>query len=169
MANLMLHAGAKAVERGQLAKVNTPSRTETWVPIAHERLLTGVLDSLARNHMTLVNESHALGKDGLRYFGLLEVKNGNNADDFGLVIGIRNSHDKMFPAGLVVGAAVFVCDNLSFSGEIKLARKHTVHVERDLPQLIGRAMGQLTDQRANRNYGSHPTRKRSLVTPRLTT
>jgi hypothetical protein len=46
-----------------------------------------------------------------------------------------------------VGASVFVCDNLSFSGEVRLARKHTVHVERDLAQLIERAVGRLGDLR----------------------
>ena len=148
--NLILHTGSKAVERSQLALVNTPARTATWVPIAHDRLLAGVIGSLEQNHLTVVSESHGLTADGARYFGLLQVVNGHNAEDFGIVIGIRNSHDKKFPAGLVVGAAVFVCDNLSFSGEIKLARKHTAHVERDLPQLINRAMGKLTDQRPAR-------------------
>lgn len=147
MANLMLHTGAKTVERGQLAIVPTPERTETWVPISHERFLNGVIDNLERNHMTIVNQSHALAKDGNRYFGLLEVRNGHNATDYATVIGLRNSHDKTFPAGIVVGAQVFVCDNLSFSGEIKLARKHTVNVERDLPMLISRAVGKLADQR----------------------
>ena len=47
----------------------------------------------------------------------------------------------MHLAGLAVGAAVFVCDNLSFSGEVRLARKHTAHFERDLPQLVGRTIG----------------------------
>src|SRR5262249_47496177 len=47
------------------------------------------------------------------------------------------------PAALVLGASVFVCDNLSFSGEVKLARKHTAHIERDLPQLVDRAVGLL--------------------------
>jgi hypothetical protein len=145
--NLILHTGANAVERGQLALVATPPRTSTWVPIPHDRFLAGIIGELQANHLTIVSESHGLTKDGARYFGLLQVANGRNADDFGMVIGVRNSHDKSFPAGLVVGASVFVCDNLSFSGEIKLARKHTVFVERDLPQLIHRAMGQLTDQR----------------------
>src|SRR4051812_35590517 len=118
--NLMLHTGAKAVERQQLALVATPQRTSTWVPIAHHRLLDGIIDSLEANHLTVVSESHGVTTDGARYFGLLQVANGQNADDFGIVIGVRNSHDKKFPAGLVVGASVFVCDNLSFSGEIKL-------------------------------------------------
>lgn len=148
---LFLHTGASAVERGQLANVCTPDRTPTWVPIPHDRLLAGIVGSLEANHMTIASESHALTRDGSRYFGLLQIVNGQNADDFGTVIGIRNSHDKTFPAGLVVGASVFVCDNLSFSGEIKLARKHTSNIERDLPSLISRAMGQLGTQRGKQD------------------
>jgi len=53
------------------------------------------------------------------------VANNESAADFALVVGLRNSHDKSFPAGLVIGASVLVCDNLSFSGEVRLARKHT--------------------------------------------
>jgi hypothetical protein len=71
------------------------------------------------------------------------VSDGNDAGDFGLTIGVRNSHDRSFPAGLVIGATVFVCDNLSFSGEVKLSRKHTTHIGRDLPQLIDAAIGRL--------------------------
>jgi len=59
------------------------------------------------------------------------------------VLGLRNSHDKMFPAGIVAGASVFVCDNLSFSGEVKFARKHTRFINRDLPQFVERYIGQL--------------------------
>lgn len=146
-ANLYLHCGANHVERGQLALVATPQRTATWVPIPHDRLLAQVLGTLERGGLHVVSEAHGLTRDGQRYFGLLQVANGHNPDDFGLVVGLRNSHDKRFPAGLVVGASVFVCDNLSFSGEVKLARKHTAHVERDLPQLVGRAVGRLTDLR----------------------
>jgi hypothetical protein len=55
---------------------------------------------------------------------------------------------------------VFVCDNLSFSGEVRLARKHTAHIERDLPQLVERAVGMLSDlrntqQRRFTAYQSH--------------
>lgn len=101
--------------------------------VPHHRLLTGVQESLARSGLYVVTEAHGLTKDGNRYFGLLQVANGTNPDGFGLVVGVRNSHDKTFPAGLVMGASVFCCDNLSFSGEVRLARKHTAHIERDLP------------------------------------
>ena len=39
MKGLMLHCGAHAVEREQVAGVNTPQHTETWTPISHEYLI----------------------------------------------------------------------------------------------------------------------------------
>src|SRR4051812_3235813 len=144
-ANLMLHCGANKIDGEQLVAVATPERTATWVPIPHERLLSHVLGTLGRSGLEVVSEAYGLTRDGARYFGLLQVA--GTAADFGLVVGLRNSHDKSFPAGLVVGASVFVCDNLSFSGEVRLARKHTAHVERDLPQLVQRAVGRLADLR----------------------
>ena len=123
--NLILHTGAHPVQREQLAAIVTPPRTSSWVPISHGHLVDGIQGSLERAGLTVITEAHGLTRDGNRYFGLLQVANGHNPDDFGLVVGVRNSHDKTFPAGLVVGASVFVCDNLSFSGEVKLARKHT--------------------------------------------
>jgi hypothetical protein len=150
--NLMLHAGASAVSREQVASVRTPERTKSWVPLPHNRLLEGVQTTLERAGLHVVSEAHGLTRDGSRYFGLLQAANGHAEEDFGLVIGLRNSHDKSFPAGLALGASVFVCDNLSFSGEVKLARKHTVHVERDLPSLIERAIGRLGDLRCSQEH-----------------
>ena len=89
---------------------------------------------LRPTRMRVISEAHGLSADGLRYFGLMEVANCQQTQDYAYVLGLRNSHDKRFPAGLAVGASVFVCDNLSFSGEIKIARKHTRHIVRDLPE-----------------------------------
>ena len=68
------------------------------------------------------------------------------------MLGLRNSHDKTFPAGIVAGSAVFICDNLAFSGEVKLARKHTTHITRDLPRLVQSAVGQLMDRSASSGH-----------------
>jgi hypothetical protein len=43
----------------------------------------------------------------------------------------------------VAGASIFVCDNLSFSGEVRLTRKHTVHLQRDLAPLVAGGVGKL--------------------------
>jgi len=63
--------------------------------------------------------------------------------DYSWTVGIRNSHDKTFPAGLVAGHKVFCCDNLAFSGLVSISRKHTRWAERDLHELTARAVGQL--------------------------
>jgi hypothetical protein len=146
-ANLMLHCGAHAVDREQVYRVPTPAGTRTWFPIAHGKVLDEVQQVLTSNGLHVVSEAHGLTRDGARYFGLLQVDDGPDVDDWGLVVGVRNSHDKSFPATLALGAAVLVCDNLSFSGEVKLARKHTAHILRDLPHVVNRAVGMLSQLR----------------------
>jgi hypothetical protein len=145
MANLMLHHGSKSASRELVFATATPPRTSTHVPIPHGRLLSEVQGTLERSGLAVANESHGISHDGARYFGLLEVRGRDDvAEDSVLVVGLRNSHDMRFPAGLVVGASVLVCDNLSFSGEIRLARKHTARIEQDLPQLIERTQMRTT-------------------------
>ncbi len=141
--NLILHCGANAVERVEVARVSTPKQTETWTPIPHITLIETVEDALRSTGLKIGNQVHSLNQDGARYFGLTEVHGPQDAGDYALVLGLRNSHDKTFPVGLVAGASVFVCDNLSFSGEVRLTRKHTTHLQRDLPQLVAGGVGKL--------------------------
>jgi hypothetical protein len=162
-ANLVLHCGAHNVIREQVAATLTPARTETWVPISHGTLLDQVQTCLTGHGLHVVSEAHGLARDGDRYFGLLHVANATNPEDFGLVVGVRNSHDKSFPASLVLGASVFVCDNLSFSGEVKLSRKHTSRIEADLPQLVNRAIGLLGGLRRTQEERFGAYRKTELA------
>ena len=152
-ANLMLHCGANRVEREALELVPTPMATKTWQPIPHGLLLRQVVETLTGAGLNVVTEAFGMTRDGNRFFGLLQVAGQNEeGGDYGLVVGLRNSHDKSFPAGLVAGAQAFVCDNLSFSSEIRIARKHTVNIVRDLPALVGRAVGQLGQLRCAQEH-----------------
>ena len=144
--NLILHCGANKVERRDVEKVPTPRPTSTWTPIPHTQLIARVEETLAANHLTVGTFAHSLSHDGARYFGLMEIQNGDSNEDYAWVLGLRNSHDKTFPAGLVAGSSVFVCDNLSFSGEVKLSRKHTTYIVRDLPQLVERGIGRMLEK-----------------------
>ena len=76
---------------------------------------------------------------------------GGGGGDYAFVVGLRNSHDQSFPASLVIGSAVFVCDNLAFSGEVVLARRHTRFIVRDLPEMVDRAGGRLGELRVNQD------------------
>ena len=154
--NLILHCGAAEVPRKALAAVPTPAATETWRPISHEEYVRQVEWALPRYGLDIVQEVHALTHDSSRYFGLIQVQNGCNSPDYSWVLGLRNSHDKTLTVGLVAGNSVFVCDNLSFSGEVCVSRKHTSYILEDLPGLIGSALGRLLqmfksqDQRVDR-------------------
>src|SRR5277367_403173 len=141
--NLILHCGASAVPRVEVARVTTPKQTSTWQPIPHVTLIETVEDALRSTGLRIGNQVHSLSQQGARYFGLTEVHGPHDPGDYSLVLGLRNSHDKTFPVGLAAGASVFVCDNLSFSGEVRLTRKHTVHLQRDLPQLVAGGVGKL--------------------------
>lgn len=141
--NLILHCGAHAVPRRELARVQTPTATDTWQPIPHEQYVQQIERELPRHGIKVVQEVHALTHDAGRYFGLMQIQNGCSNPDYTWVLGLRNSHDKTLPAGLVAGSQVFVCDNLAFSGEVQVSRKHTVNILRDLPELIGNAIGRL--------------------------
>jgi len=145
-AKLMIHCGGQEVAREALAEAGTPPATATWHPIPHATLLQEVEQSLERNNLRVVAQQHALAREGDRYFGLLQVANGQNPEDHAWVLGLRNSHDRTFPAGFVVGSRVFICDNLAFSGEIVIARRHTRWILRDLPRLVMDGVGQLTQR-----------------------
>ncbi len=142
--NLILHCGAQNVDLQDVRKVKTPHATSTWHPIRHHDLIATVQNTLKTTNLRIGTQAHSLSHEGQRYFGLMEIhaQKANN-DDYCWVLGLRNSHDKTFPAGIVAGASVFVCDNLSFNGDIKFARKHTRHINRDLPQLVSRSIGLL--------------------------
>lgn len=128
----------------EIVCVRTPERTASWTPIPHGQLIETVQGALRSVGMEVGDSTHALARNGDRYFGLMEVRQpGIETEDYAFVLGLRNSHDKSFPAGMVAGSSVFCCDNLAFSGEVKVARKHTYYINRDLPMLVGRAVGQL--------------------------
>ena len=154
--NLTLHCGGHEVSTEQVANSITPNATESWHPIPHSRIIEGLRETVATAGLEIVQERHALARDGQRYFGLFQVSgipNFSLAETVGTVIGLRNSHDKSFPAGINAGSAPFVCDNLAFHNEIKIARRHTKFILRDLPMLLAGAFGKLTSA-----WGNHAKR-----------
>lgn len=139
--SLMLHAGGKAVDYKELELVKTPDGSGIWQPIPHKTLFDLVSQTALDSGLMIENTQMGIAKEGARFFALMDIK--SDLTGYNLTIGLRNSHDKVFSAGLVVGSHVFVCDNLAFSGEIQIARKHTVHIMDDLPGLVVGAVGKI--------------------------
>ena len=119
-------------------------RAVSYQPIAHDELVNRTKGFLDQQGFTIQDEVHSLARNDNHYFGLFSVDHPNRkASDRGCVVGLRNSHDKTFPAGLCAGDAPFVCDNLIFTNTIKLARRHTRNILQDLNFTINRALGKL--------------------------
>ena len=159
-ATFMMHAGAEEVTREMVDMVATPARTDTWTPIPHSDLIDMVIGNITNYGMQVTEEQHGLYKDGDRYFGVFKLAQAEPdfekpvvtdveivPPDWSMCLGLRNSHDKSFPANLLGGSWVFVCDNLSFSGEIKITRRHTRYIMRDIPNLVSRAVATLVNKR----------------------
>lgn len=145
MSTLMMHAGGCEVCFDRLIETPTPEPTESWYPVPHAELVRLVRNGLDAYGIEVESERFGLrGND--EFFGLFNLRSGMS-DAWDVSLGLRNSHNKRFPASLALGQHVFVCDNMAFSAEVSLARRHTRNIMRDLPGLTCRAIDALTAAR----------------------
>src|SRR6266704_2809080 len=144
MKGLMLHCGGQLKTRQEVFAVPAPLATTTYAPLPYESFITRIEKQLAVEGIALKEERLALAKDGQRLFGLMALAMpGFVATDYGCVLGLRTSYDRSFANGVSIGAAVFVCDNLSFSGDVTFERKHTAGMLRDLRWMISATVSTL--------------------------
>src|SRR5689334_6858719 len=134
MQGLNLHSGGELISLADLERVPIPAATATHHPLPHIELVRMVKYALGYFGHEVVEEAHAIDKDGARYFGLLSLR--SEYGDYADTVGLRNSSDKTFPIGISMGAAVFVCSNLSFCGDHVIRRRHTPGAKKDLPGLV---------------------------------
>lgn len=147
--SLMLHAGAEVIDIDRLRQLPTPEATKTHVPIAHSAVVDMVKYSLGFYGHAITAEDYGVTPDGARFFGVLSLE--SPYDGYTDTVGLRNSHDKTFPIGISFGSRVFVCDNLAFSGDVVIRRKHTAHAKRDLPGIVAEVVEPLAGQRARQH------------------
>lgn len=143
---LMLHCGAERVEYGDHAMTHVPEpKGRHHKPIAHQTLVDIVKDMIFYNGLVIENQIFGATKNGERFFALISLKSHHASEDYATIIGLRASHDQSLAAGLVSGAGVFVCDNLSFNGEVKIATKQTTHILDRLPTLVNNSVQKVAD------------------------
>lgn len=144
--SMMLHCGANAATMEEVEHVVTPSPTDTWHPIPHHLLIQRTVAALTETGWNIKKAEFGLwGDEGEMMFALMNLTNGHQHDDYGVSIGLRNSHNKRFCAGLAMGSNVFICDNLAFSAEVVFARKHTSRIMADLERLVFETVGKMAE------------------------
>lgn len=134
------------VNRPTLSGVVLPPETKSYKPVGHDWLLDQLEDQIVNMGFAFGEEHHGLSHDGSRYFGLIQIR-GVIAEnpDYMIQMGVRNSLDKRFGAQVAFGARVMVCANLCFGGEYMLGRRHTTHIERDMPAIIAEKLAAIPE------------------------
>lgn len=141
MDGLMLMEGSERTTLAQVLQVAVPEHTATWNPVAYGKAIGFMKDTvLDRLGLDIKSESFGLNKAGNQLFARMTLDTGDS--DQGLAIGLRQSYDKSLALGVAVGANVFVCDNLCFSGDaFKVVRKNTKFVWADFQRLVADQIG----------------------------
>ena len=130
---------AKVVDFNELGLIQVPERTETYIPVSHQELVTKIKEAGTKHYgVSPYQENLEVNHRGQQMFGSLTFHHGSSLSGSGMdrSIGFRNSYDKTLPVGVCGGAQVTVCSNLMFVGDIIKMRKHTQNVEEDLDKLI---------------------------------
>ena len=145
----ILGAGVKdnRTSEPQVFYTTTPQPTDTHYPIPHGTLIETVRDVVVGAQWNITETDYALFHENNEMFAVWRIQNGESHPDYDLTIGLRNSHNKMFAAGMAVGSYVMVCSNLDFSGEVVIGRKHTRHILRDLRGLVEKAFSKVQSMR----------------------
>lgn len=123
-----------------------------WFPIGHAQVLDTTVSTLAGAGFNVARTRLAVSADNARFFGTLDLETAV-ATGVHLAVGIRNSIDRSLPIACAAGSRVFVCDNLAFSSEIVVARKHTRFGAARFNEAICRAvqgLGQYREVEADR-------------------
>lgn len=141
----LMHCGSEAATRAMLDALPLPEpRSRHHHPIPHDAFADMVLNELRRQSYDVQETRYYLNREGNQMFGLARINPAGLYADVGQpLVGFRNSHDMSISAGVALGLRVFVCDNMSFSGEILIHRKHTAHILNDLPPLLNGAVSAL--------------------------
>lgn len=126
MSSLITHCGAATITRDELSAIEAPEGTDTWFPIPHTEVLEKTEAFMKGAGYSTEVHRLAVGRKGLEFFGVLNVES-EFAEGTNLTVGLRNSNNKKFPIGFCIGSRTFVCDNLAFSSDIIVNKKHTLN------------------------------------------
>jgi len=105
----------KSVSRDELATIPTPERTATWHPVPHIEVVEAVETAIRHSGYIIDGERFGLARDSQKMFGVITLAQRGNPE-WTYAVGVRNSHDQSFAAGVCCGVSVLVCSNLCFGG-----------------------------------------------------
>tara|TARA_R110000737_G_scaffold125520_3_gene157997 strand:+ start:2145 stop:2876 length:732 start_codon:yes stop_codon:yes gene_type:complete len=129
--------GSQHVTLDALRTIPTPQpRGSRHQPIPHASLVDALIDGITGRGWTVRDSDLGISQYGAQLFGTLDLRRATDTDpDLGTLFGFRSSTNSSMSIRGVAGKRVFVCSNMSFSGEMfVMRRKSTTRL--NLPELI---------------------------------
>lgn len=126
---VLSHHRSQMITYSQLKLLPLPKATATWKPISFSRIINELYHNINQHDVIIDREQLAVSHDALKMFATFDLRYGDNGE-YQAALGLRTSNNKTLSVQIAIGARVFVCDNMSFSGDmIALKRKHTAKLD----------------------------------------
>ena len=140
---MLLHCGAKKKTRSEVANILPVNGAlgARHNPIPYIETIEQITEYLIHYGLKIVDEGFGVTPDGNRFFGLMKLE--SEYSEYAPTIGIARSYNQTLAAKLAMGANIFVCDNLVFTGEIVIKTKQTTFIRERMPTLIDGAVSRI--------------------------
>lgn len=122
------------VDRQQLGLVSLPDKTPSYTPVPHLEIINSIQEQLDKKNMIITSEDYRVARDGKQLIGYLGIESFDK--EIGFMIGFKNSYDKSMSLGFASGGKVWLCSNGCVKGDIRLIRKHTGSVDKEIKEKI---------------------------------
>lgn len=147
---------------GSSTRFPVPPPLGRWRPVPHGTVLAYAEKALTDAGYGVEKLDLALSRDNARFFGTLTLRS-PLSHGVNLAVGVRSSIDKSISLQWCCGSRVFVCDNLAFSSERVIARKHTTHGVDRYAEAICKQVAGLSDYREHEAWRIEQMRGATLT------
>lgn len=125
-ATLIAHKDTTRISEDALRLVPAPDFTASWRPYAHADVLDTIGRACSEAGLRITRKDYSANAKRTKMFGVWETESATVAGEgYNMALGIRSSIDKSAAVGICAGERVFVCDNLAFSSDVVMFRKHS--------------------------------------------
>ena len=120
-----------------LIKTPLPLQTNTYMPVAHEKIINLTLEGIVKAGFNVEKEIYSSSREGQVATGRFSINTVSDSE-MNLQVMWQNSYDKSMPLKFSIGAMVLVCENgmVAFRSMDSFRKKHVGDIQTLAPQRI---------------------------------
>lgn len=122
------------LKKEDLYTIPVPQRTETYVPISNESLISTVNEKLSDYGYKVTKENYQVAAKGSIMIAKYSVH--TESDEIGMMLAFGNSYNKSRRVSLAAGGEVFICSNGMIKGDYVQLHKHVGNIDVNLEALV---------------------------------